>query len=83
MSGKHTRTPEKSDSNPGPGFVTRDFCNERTERVLEKLKVIEGKVDSLIAEKKEESHSLRNTILSVLSGAVVALVAWAISHVHF
>jgi len=65
-----------------PEFVSKDFCNERTERVLGKLTVIEGKVDGMIKEAKNKSHAIRDTLLSILSGAVIAALAYTLSHIH-
>jgi len=67
-------------------FVTRGFCDERFQRVLDKLIGIDTKIDDLkkardteSEEKKEESHALRNTVLSVVAGGAIALLSWALS----
>jgi hypothetical protein len=67
-------------------FVTRGFCDERFQRVLDKLIGIDTKIDDLkkardaeSKEKQEESHALRNTVLSVIAGGAIALLSWALS----
>lgn len=78
-------------------FVTKDLCNERSTRLnesiqsmernlTEKLSGIDKKVDGIIngreAESKEKSHDYRRALLTILSGAAVALLAWALAHLH-
>jgi len=67
-------------------FVTRGFCDERFQRVLDKLIGIDTKIDDLkkardteSKEKQEESHALRNTVLSMVAGGAIALLSWALS----
>ncbi len=55
--------------------------------VTDKLTGIEKKVDGIIAdkedEKKRKSHEIRNALLAILSGTVIALFAWGLAHLHF
>lgn len=55
-------------------YVTRPFCDERFLRVMEKLEVIDDKVDK-ISEKGKDWRVLAFSILgSVISGAVVGYI---------
>jgi len=69
---------KKHDSeNPGK-YVTQTFCDERFLRVVDKLTTIENKIDELKKEKREESHALRNAILSLIVGAFLALLGYGL-----
>jgi len=76
-------------TNPGTEYVTKTFCDERFQRIAEKLderdqriagklETIDKKIDDLKKEKAEESHALRNGIISLVVGAVLALMAYAL-----
>ncbi len=68
-----------------------DFCDERFSRTLDKLDTIGKKVDNLskkfdgfkTKEEKEaeaEARDWRTWLLSIASGAIVALIAYFIPH---
>jgi hypothetical protein len=71
-------------------FVSKDFCNERFLRILEKLEHIEAKIDKMVSDKLEEvglakkvkrrSHeALRVFFYAVLGGAIVAAINYIFS----
>jgi len=72
-----SRKKKKHSDNPGK-YVTQTFCDERFQRVVDKLTSIEKKIDAFISEKKEESHALRNAILSLIVGALLALIGYGL-----
>jgi len=63
-----------------PKFVTQKFCDERTTRIIEKLEVINGKVDEIVenSEKKGRDWRLLGFAIlgSVVSGGVVAAATY-------
>jgi len=69
---------QHSGDNPGPEYVPRTFCDERFQRVVDKLTSIEKKIDGFISEKKEESHTLRNAVVTLVIGAALALLGYAL-----
>jgi len=69
-----------SSDNPGK-YVTQTFCDERFQRVVDKLTSIEKKIDGFISEKKEESHAFRNAIVSLVIGAALALLGYVLGKV--
>ena len=70
----------KKKDNPA-GYVTKTFCDERFQRVVDKLETIDKKIDDLKSEKREESHALRNAILSLIVGAALALLGFALGRI--
>ena len=76
---------KKEQDNP---YVSRSFCDERfgqfSDRVLEKLNGIEGKVDKIkTKEEKEaeaETRDWRHFLLTIASGVIVAVVVYFIPH---
>jgi len=62
--------------NPGVP-VSRDFCDERFLRVIDKLNVIEEKVDGLKKEKKQEGRDWRLLVFSIFGSVVTGLVILA------
>jgi len=73
---------KKHNSNPGREYVTKTFCDERFQRVVEKLESIDKKIDDWInekkSEKKERSHALRNAIIGLIVGALIALLSYGL-----
>jgi len=81
---------KKHSVNPGrPEYVTTTFCDERFQRINEKLderdkritgklETIDKKIDDLKKEKIEESHALRNAIISLIVGGLLALLGYAL-----
>jgi hypothetical protein len=67
-------------------MVTQAFCDERFQRVSEKIesgfKTLSDKIDELKEAKKEESHFWRNVLGTILSGAAVALITAALLLFH-
>ena len=63
-------------------LVTLDFCNERFNRILDKLTAIDQKVTSISQKQEESKRDWKMFILSILSGTVVALVTWALYHLR-
>jgi Flp pilus assembly protein TadB len=68
------------DSKDGPRYVTIEFCDERFGRIMDKLAEIDRKVTELRNEQRQKARDYRLFLLSALSGVVVALVAWLLSH---
>jgi hypothetical protein len=68
------------DGNGEPQYVTLEFCNECFNRMMDKLGDIDGKVTELRDIEKERAGDWKMFILSVLSGAIVALITWLLSH---
>ena len=60
-------------------LVTKAFCDERFQRVVDKLDTINQNVTELRQDKKESDHAYRNVILSIISGAVIATIAWVLT----
>jgi len=67
-----------SEGNPSREYVTKTFCDERFQRVVDKLESIDKKIDGFISEKKEESHALRNAIITLTVGALLALLGYGL-----
>jgi hypothetical protein len=63
-----------------PQYVTLEFCNERFNRIMDKLGDIDRKVTELRDIEKERARDWKMFILSVSSGAIVALITWLLSH---
>jgi len=63
-------------------YVTQDFCNERFGRILDKLEVIDGKVDDLRNEKRKGSRDWKLFAFALTSGIsggiIVTLVEWGL-----
>jgi len=76
----------RDDLPPEKQFVTVDFCNERFNRILDQLTMIDKKVtelsEDLSQEQKESKRDWKMFVLSILSGVIVALVTWALSHLR-
>ncbi|MFQ6064227.1 MAG: hypothetical protein ACE5L6_02010 [Candidatus Bathyarchaeia archaeon] len=61
-----------------PSYVTRQFCDERFDRIIDKLDVIDEKIDGIKSERKEETRDWRAlgfaVLGSVTSGIIVAAI---------
>lgn len=68
-----------SDSEENPGYVTKDFCNERFERVSGMLGELKGILEDIKNDKKKESHFWRNFLGTIIGGGLVAYFAWLLS----
>lgn len=90
--GDSEQSDSSESSNPGRQYITRDFCDERFNRILDgnknlvvKISEVKDLVKSLTTEikeeKKEEKHFWRNLLGTVLGGGVVAIIAWILSTV--
>jgi hypothetical protein len=77
LSGSRKKKKHGSSDNPGK-YVPIAFCDERFQRVSDKLTSIEKKIDTFISEKNEESHAFRNAIVSLVIGAALALLGYAL-----
>jgi hypothetical protein len=64
----------------GPQYVTLEFCNERFGRIMDKLTAIDGKVTELREAQRQAARDWKLFILSILSGAAVALLSWLLAH---
>lgn len=69
---------KKSEHNPG--YITKPFCDERFGRVIDKLDVIANKVDDLKNKQEERGRDWKSFIAAVISGSLVALVAWGLAN---
>jgi len=58
-------------------YVTVAFCNERFNRIMGKLNIIEKKMDNVRIDKKERGKELRvfaySMVGSIVSGVMVAM----------
>jgi hypothetical protein len=76
----------RDEPSPEKQFVAIDFCNERFNRILDQLTMIDKKVtelsEDLSQEQKESKREWKMFVLSILSGVIVALVTWALSHLR-
>jgi len=72
-----------SKDNPGnpdnPGFVTKDFCNERFGRVSDKLDEVKSLIQTMKDEEKDDRHFWRNFLGTLVGGGIVACLAWLLS----
>ena len=71
----------KADSFNPNRFVTRDFCDERFGRIMDKLNGIDEKITELANSKKESSRDWRNFAYTVVGGGIVAILTWILAHV--
>jgi hypothetical protein len=81
--------PKKGNDNPGK-YVSQKFCDERFGRVLDKLtgiddkltskfKSIDSKLTEIKEEKKQRGRDWKSLLLSIVSGGMVAVIAWLLS----
>jgi len=62
-------------------FVTRDFCDERFGRIMDKLDGIDDKITELTNSRKESSRDWRNFVYTLVGGGIVAILTWILAHV--
>lgn len=64
------------DNDNNPKYVTTEFCNERFGRIMDKLDIIDKKVEEI----KQSKRDWKMFLLSIASGCAVAVVTWLLSH---
>ena len=62
-------------------FVTRDFCDERFGRIMDKLDGIDNKITDLTNSRRESSRDWRNFVYTLVGGGIVAILTWILAHV--
>jgi len=67
--------------NPNSKYVTLTFCNERFNRIMDKLDAIDKKVDELKNQRRQSGRDWKLALLSILSGSTVAAITWILSHI--
>ena len=70
-----------SKDDPNSKYVTLTFCNERFNRIMDKLDAIDKKVDELKKQRRQSGRDWKLAFLSILSGSAVAIITWLLSHI--
>lgn len=56
-----------------PGYVTKSFCDERFNRIMDKL-------EDLIESRKQSTQNWKSLALALISGATISLFTWWLSY---
>jgi pheromone shutdown protein TraB len=65
-----------------PRYVTVELCDERFGRIMDKLEVLDKRLSAIEENQKQRTRDWVQLFISVLSGTLVALITWALSHLR-
>jgi pheromone shutdown protein TraB len=64
-----------------PKYVTIEFCNERFNRIMDKLEAIDRKLTALEEAHRQSIRDWKLFALSIFSGVIVAVVSWILARI--
>lgn len=59
-----------------------DKADEARQTLLDKIKELKEEIQTMKNDKKEESHAIRNFILTVASGVITAAILYVAGNIH-
>jgi hypothetical protein len=59
-------------------YVTVEMCYERSQRILDKLEMIDKRLSKIEENKMQSVRDWKMFALSILSGTIVAVITWII-----
>jgi Flp pilus assembly protein TadB len=59
-------------------YVTLQMCSERSQRIMDKLEVIDKRLTKIEENQGQNIRDWRMFALSILSGTIVAVITWLI-----
>jgi hypothetical protein len=59
-------------------YVTLQMCTERSQRILDKLEVIDKRLTKIEEKQNQSVRDWKMFALSILSGTIVAIITWII-----
>jgi tetrahydromethanopterin S-methyltransferase subunit G len=77
VSGQHSDPSDKD-----LHYVTVELCDERFRRIMDKLEVLDRRLSAIEENQKQRTRDWVQLFISVLSGTLVALITWALSHLR-
>jgi hypothetical protein len=60
-------------------YVTKEFCDERFTRIMEKLDSIDRRLEKIENNQRESLRDWKRFVLTVLGGVVTALIVWLLN----